>query len=250
MKTKMIFLSKSLLGISFCTLIFMAACQQEPSLVTEQVVREDILVNAGTMHNEMISYYYNNRLGGELSPEEIFAELLDLSWEYLDLYGYDSKYTREIRLLLEEKISATTLKSVTGEGFSLDSEKLISQLSETGMYSKQFLKEIKKILNLAHKNDERQMIKEYVNSTFSRFGFDEENDIAGQQLYVNIFNASYDFWESMYESQLKSTNLKLSSWVMINDGIGGVLGFVFGPIGSIVVGTAFSVGTNEEIKNQ
>lgn len=249
MKTKMNFLSKSLLGTALCIVIFIAACQQETGPVAEQVERDEILANAGKLHNEMISYYYTNRFEGELSSEEKFAELLDLSWEYLDDNGYDSKYTKEIRLLLEEKISATTLKSVTGDDYSIDSEKLISQLSETGMYTKQFLKEIKKILNLAHKNDDRQKIKEYVNSTFSRLKFDEENDIAGQQLYVNIFNASYDFWESMDESLLKSTNLKNSSWVIINDGIGGVLGSVFGPIGSIVVATAFSVGTNEEINN-
>ena len=250
MKTKMISISKSLLGMALCTLIFMAACQKETSPVAEQVETEDILANAGKLHNEMITYYYNNRFGWELSSEEKFAELLDLSWEYLDHNGYDSQFTNEIRLLLEEKISATTLKSVTGEGFSLDSEKLISQLSESGMYSKQFLKEIKKILNLAHKNDDRQMIKEYVNSTFSKLEFNEDDDITGQKLFVNIFIASYDFWESMDESQLKSTYIHPSSWVLINDGIGGVLGSIFGPIGAIVVGTAFSVGTNEEIHNQ
>lgn len=249
MKTKMIFLSKSLLGIALCIVIFMAACQKETSPVAEQVETKDILANAGKLHNEMITYYYNNRLGGELSSEEKFAELLALSWEYLDHNGYDSQYTQEIRLLLEEKISATTLKSVTGEDYSIDSEKLISQLSETGMYSKQFLKEVKKILSLAHKHDDRKTIKAYVNSTFSGLEFDEENDITGQQLFVNIFNGSYDFWESMDESQLKSTYIKDSSWVLINDAIGGVLGSIFGPIGAIVVGTAFSVGTNEEINN-
>ncbi len=50
-------------------------------------------------------------------------------------------------------------------------------------------------------------------------------------------------------SQLRSTNFKESNWVIINDGIGGILGSIFGPIGAIVVGTAFSVGTNEEINN-
>jgi hypothetical protein len=43
--------------------------------------------------------------------------------------------------------------------------------------------------------------------------------------------------------------MKKSSWVIINDGIGGVLGTIFGPVGTVVVATAFSVGTNEEIKN-
>ena len=66
-------------------------------------------------------------------------------------------------------------------------------------------------------------------------------------LYLNIFNGSYDFWQTMDDTQLKGTSLKRSSWVIINDGIGGILGTVFGPIGAIVTATVFSVGTNEEI---
>ena len=245
MKTKMIFLSKSLLGTALCSLIFMAACQQEMNPPAEQVEKEDLLANAGKIHNEMISYYYNNRLGGDLSPDEKYAEILDLSWEYLDHNGYDSHYTLETRLFLEDEINMSSLKSVTGDGISIDSESFISQLSETGIYSKHFQKEVKKILSLAHKNDDRKIIKGYVNSTFSGIEFDEDDDTAGQQLFVNIFNASYDFWESMNASHLKSTCLKLSSWVIINDGIGGVLGSIFGPVGSIVTATAFSVATNE-----
>ena len=74
MKTKMIYLSKSLLGTALCSLIFMAACQQEMNPLAEQVEKEDLLANAGKIHNEMISYYYNNRLGGDLSPDEKYAE--------------------------------------------------------------------------------------------------------------------------------------------------------------------------------
>ncbi|MCK5342353.1 MAG: hypothetical protein KAR20_03065 [Candidatus Heimdallarchaeota archaeon] len=245
MKTKMISLSKSLLGTALCSLIFMAACQQEMNPQAEQVEKEDLLSNAGKIHNEMISYYYNNRLGGDLSPDEKYAEILDLSWEYLDHNGYDSHYTLETRLFLEDEINMSSLKSVTGDGISIDSESFISQLSETGIYSKHFQKEVKKILSLAHKNDDRKIIKGYVNSTFSGIEFDEDDDTAWQQLFVNIFNASYDFWESMNSSHLKSTYLKLSSWVIINDGIGGVLGSIFGPVGSIVCATALSVATNE-----
>jgi len=42
--------------------------------------------------------------------------------------------------------------------------------------------------------------------------------------------------------------LKDTSKVLINDGIGGLLGLVFGAPGSIITAAVFSVGTNEEIK--
>jgi len=240
-------LSRNLLGMVLCSTILMAACQQETISVPEQMKSDEILSNAGKIHNEMISYYYKNRLGGELSSEEKIAELLDLSWEYLDQNGYESGYTAEDKLILGEKISASNLKSVNTDNYSIDPSTFISQLSGTGMYSKHFQKEIKKILNLARTHDDRQIIKDYVNSTFAGIEFDDDGDITGQQLYINIFNGSYDFWEMMEKSHVKSTNLRLSSWVIINDGIGGILGLAFGPVGSIVAATAFSVGTNEEI---
>ena len=254
MRPKKNVLEKSLLGMALCAMIFIVACQQEMTPVPDQIERDEIvsnneiLSNAGKIHNEMISYYYINRLEEDASVEIKISELLDLSWEYLDKNGYDSETTMETRLLIEEKINMSSLKSVTDGNYSVDESNFISQLSETSMYSHHFLEEINKILTLAHNHNDRKIIRDYVNSTFRKIEFMDDDDIVGQQLYVNIFNGSYDFWEFMDESQLKSTNLRLSSWVIINDGIGAIIGMIFGPIGSIVTATAFSVATNEEIK--
>ena len=57
----MFFISKSLLGIALWSLIFLAACQKETTPVAKLVETEEILANAGKLHNEMITYYYNNR---------------------------------------------------------------------------------------------------------------------------------------------------------------------------------------------
>ncbi len=255
MRLKMNVLKKSLWGLALFAMIFIVACQQEMTSVPDQIKSDDfvtndeILSNAGKIHNEMISYYYTHRLEEDGSTEDKISELLDLSWEYLDKNGYASKTTSETRLLIEERIKLSSLKSATVDEYSGDKTSFISQLSETSMYSHHFLEEINKILTLAHNQNDRQIIRDYVNSTFRNIRFMDNDDNVGQQLYLNIFNGSYEFWEFMDESQLKSTHLKRSSWVIINDGIGGIIGFIFGPVGSIVTATAFSVATNEEIKD-
>lgn len=227
--------------------LYLAACQQEVNPVEEQLKLDQLVADAGRIHNEMISYYYDNRLETNANPDGKLDELLNLSWEYLDKNGYDVGHSKETRQLIEEKLNVSGLKSVTENNYSIDTSRFISHLSKSGMYSDHFQKEVKKILSLAHSHDDREVVKQYVNTTFSAMKFQENNDMKGQQLYVNIFNGSFDFWESFEGSNLKSSNLRRSSWVIINDGIGGILGSIFGPIGSIVTATAFSVGTNEEI---
>ena len=238
-----------LLGAGFCSAIFMPACQEETVEFAGPVDGDEMMANAGKIHNEMITYYYTNRGATPSNGKNPAAEMLDLSWEYLLHNGYESSFTPDTRRAIEGHIMSQGLKTTGGTGFALDTASFISQLSETGLYSKRFLKEMKKVMALAHVKDDPSEISEYVNSSFKNSRFRSEPDISGQQLYINIFNASYDFWESWEASSTKGASLKRSSWVIINDGIGGLLGMVFGPVGSIVTATVFSVGTNEEIQD-
>lgn len=231
------------------SVLVLSACQQESFAPTEPAWNDALLDQAGTIHNEMIAYYYENRQREVQKPADWLAELVDLSWEYLDRNGFGSDCTAETRQAIEARITSSHLKGASGKGFSLEPSTFIPQLSETGLFSHQFLNEIQKILLLVQVNDNRQKIRDYVNSTFLAKEFMSGNDIKGQLLYVNIFNASYEFWEAWEESSRKGTALKRSTIVIINDGIGGLLGMVFGPVGSIVTATVFSAGTNEELKD-
>ena len=249
MRTTMNFPSLKMLGTALLSLLFISACQQEMDPVSKQMDSDNILANAGKIHNDMISYYYANRSTENAPSELMLSELFDLSWEYLEKNGYDAKEIQETKLLMGEKLNTSYLKSMTVDGYSIDTARFISQLEATSMYSQEFITEINKVLVLANMDDDRQKIKDYVNAAFMNIEFDDDQDRAAQSLFANVFNGSFDFWEMKDETSLKSTHLKRSSFVIINDGIGAVLGSIFGPIGSIVVGTAFSVATNEEIKD-
>ena len=234
-------------GIVLTLLLLFSACENESGPLTGQADETEILSMAGELHNQMISYYYVHRKEVADSPETFFDEMLNLSTGFLVAEGYPEASIEKARLAIEKQYSPGFLKSSSGGKYSLEPGTFITQLRATGLYSEYFLQAMDEILQLAENKSNKQTIRRHVNSKFQGIPFDDPKDREGQQLFINIFNGSYQFWESYGSSDLKDAMLKPSSWVIINDGIGGLLGMVFGPAGSIITATVFSVGTNEEI---
>jgi hypothetical protein len=246
---KKMFKMKSALmsGLLLTLLMLFSACEHESGTLPDPADEGDILANAGELHNQMVDYYYTHRKDRSTSPEGVYTEMLDLSSAYLVSIGYDASSVEKVRQAVNEKCGPDLLKSTSEGKFSLDPGTFIQQLRTTGLYSNHFLNSINEILQLGENNADKQTIRRHVNSAFTGIRFMHPKDREGQQLFIKIFNSSFQFWESYYGSNLKDAQLKDSSWVIINDAIGGILGLVFGPVGSIVTGTVFSVGTNEEI---
>jgi hypothetical protein len=234
-------------GLILLLLLLFSACQHETHSLSEEPDDEKILANAGDLHNQMILHYYSCRKEQAPDPEAMFSELLALSSDYLISLGYDANSIGETRNCLEQKLGPSFLKSASGGDYTLDPSTFMMQLQATGLYSKDFLGQIDAIIQLGM-DQEKEKIRHHVNTSFSGLKFHSKTDRQAQQLFVKIFNGSYEFWEKYYRTNLKGVHLKDSSWVIINDGIGGLIGLIFGPAGSIITATVFSVGTNEEIK--
>lgn len=249
MKRKLTMLNVLLQGSAIAFLLLMPACQKGSESVPGQPEYDDILANAGEIHNQLIAYYYANREVTSPTPGTMFNELMELSFQYLASQGYREGSLREARMQVEQKYAPSPLKGAGGHGFNTDPDSFTDQLNATGLFSAQFVEEIAAMLEYAKTKKDRKEVRAYVNGVFAGIWFDRKKDREAQQLFVDIFNGSYTYWESVDQPSLKGVQLKPSSWVIINDGIGGILGSVFGPIGSIVTATVFSVGTNEEIKD-
>ena len=234
-------------GLLLTMLMLFSACEHESGALPDPADEGDILTNAGELHNQMVAYYYSHRDDQDTTPEGIYAEMLELSSAYLVSIGYDATSMEKIRQAVDEFCGPELLKSTSNGKFSLEPGTFIPQLRATGLYSDNFLHAIDEILQLAEAQSEKQAIRRHVNTTFTGIRFTQHKDREAQKLFIKIFNSSYQFWESYYRSNLKSTQLRESSWVIINDAVGGILGLVFGPAGSIITGAIFSVGTNEEI---
>ncbi len=78
---------------------------------------------------------------------------------------------------------------------------------------------------------------DYMNGPFANRDWQGE-DAKYAKVFQEVVNNSASYWED-------KNRLKCSTWVIINDGIGGLAGLPFGGAGSIVAGTAMSAGTNE-----
>lgn len=227
---------------AFSVMILITSCSK-----VDEAVDTDIIANAGTIHNQLLDNYYQNRSNTSPDTEELISEIIALSSEYLVSFGYDQKSVLQSESLLKENYGPSNLKSVMNDDFSIDIGSLIEHLEEMGLYSSQLIVEVKKILTMVTEETEIQTISNYVNSVFSIMEFNNQSDREGQSLFVNIFNGSNTYWEDVYTSDLKNLKIKDGTWVIINDGIGGLLGLIFGPVGSIVTATVFSAGTYEEI---
>lgn len=227
---------------AFSVMILITSCSK-----ADEAGSTDFIANAGTIHNQLLDNYYQNRLNTSPDTEELISEIITMSSEYLVSFGYDQKSVLQAESLLKENYRFSNLKSVMNDDFSVDIGSLAEHLEEMGLYSSQLIIEVKKILTMVTEGAEIKTIANYVNSVFSLIEFSSQADLEGQSLFVNIFNGSNSYWEDVYTSDLKGRKIKDGTWVIINDGIGGLLGMIFGPPGSIITATVFSAGTYEEI---
>lgn len=241
MKTTII---KSLL-LLLPLLILLSGCSE-----TEDTEKSDFLANAGAIHNQLLDHYYQNRLNTTPGTGELISEVVNLSSEYLLGNGYDQRSVSEATSLLKKEYSSTHLKSVLDHDYSIDAVKLAEQFADMELYSDLFIEDVGKIIAMAAEEADIRRVRTYINSSFADVDYESEKDREGQSLFVSIFNSSYIYWTGDDNSNLKYLGLDDNTKVIINDGIGGILGLVFGPAGSIITATVFSAATNEELKNR
>jgi hypothetical protein len=83
----------------------------------------------------------------------------------------------------------------------------------------------------------------WVHETLEPFNSGIDGEVS--KIFTQLVLASDNFWHHSYVTN--TARLKPSTWVIIHDGIGGVVGTIFGGIGSVVCATAFSAYTNETL---
>lgn len=216
---------------------------------TDDAGQSDFIANAGALHNELLDHYYHNRPNATPGTEELISDVVTLSSEYLRSNGYDRRSVSEAASLLQNEYCPTHLKSVMNQDYSIDVDKLAEEITGIELYSNQFVEDVSEIIAMVADEEDIREVSTFVNSAFASVEYALENDSDGQSLFVNIFNSSYAYWTDGGSSDLKRMKLDDRSKVIINDGIGGILGLVFGPAGSIITATVFSVATNEEISD-
>ncbi len=229
--------------IAFPMMLLFSSCTNE-----DKAGNTEFIANAGIIHNQLLDHYYGNRTNVHPDAGEMISEVIRLSSGEMINMGYDEEIVLSAEKVLEARYAPSHLKSVMSSDYSIDLESLSQQLEQTGLYSDLFIEEVEKVLEMVAENVKIPTISDYVNTNFAYLVFQNKHDQQGQMLFTNVFNASYAYWTEDRNSNLKTLKLSDRSKVIINDGIGGLLGLVFGPAGSVITATVFSVGTNEEIK--
>lgn len=235
--------------LTMICLFVLISCSKEDQNRTEPDTKF-AMENAGLLHNYALNYYYSQyEVLQENSVEKMnLTNVLDICADFLIGYGFESIPVLESKNKIMTNLDESMKKNSESSFFTEIPGNFQEMTESTATFSQDFISQIMIIIEFATKNKEIHQIKEYVNSEFSKLAFDKSEDIVAQKIFTDIFNSSYEYWlENPTSSAKKSTKIKNSSWVIINDGIGGIIGSAFGPLGSIMLGTAFSIGTNEEL---
>jgi AAA+ ATPase superfamily predicted ATPase len=240
------------------------ACKKEERRIISQINNasidayntinsDSLIMNVGKFHNEALTYFYKseNRFKSSSSSTNINDIVEVLSGYFISLGVDKDTLDRICNSVKVKQINSSSLNDLTEEQIAINPANFVTQLENQNKYSAEFLWEIYDILDLVAQGADPSIIDEKV-KLFKNKQFLTKDDLVAQYIFVNIFNSSSDYWNNFStNSSQQSTKalIKTSSWVIINDGIGGIVGSIFGGVGSIVVSTVFSVWTNEQIKN-
>lgn len=244
-------------------IILMNSCSKEifkdepsTSKTNESIIniinKDTLLKNVGKYHNNALSYLYSKKKQLRFSNSELkLNEIVDGISEYLNKeLGISSDSLKTICNTIKEKQESTHSLKKSDNSIFLDPENFIRYMESEDRYSNEFIWEIYDILYIVAHSSDMMKIEQKIDS-FKQKQFFLKNDIIAQYAFINTFESSNNFWNNNFEysEKMHSRRLKGSTWVIINDGIGGIAGSIFGGIGSIVVGTVFSAWTNEQIKS-
>jgi len=203
----------------------------------------------GILHNELLSNYYGNRVHRNTTLDEKISELMDMSWDHLAESGFSRIQLDEAKRTLPEFPGKSDLKGISEDGFLLDTAQVLGLLSQNANLSAEFIADLSELVLKAYSGEDAYELKVLLNEEFALNSYADEEDEIAKEVFVDLFNSSFTYWEEFYSSKKSALKLKDSSKVIINDAIGGVIGTIFGPIGSVLTAAVFSVGTNEELKD-
>lgn len=192
----------------------------------------------GRLHNEILTSFYGNY---KSTHEE-------------DVFKFVGEYLIQKKNITESDINEVVSEIEKNNIFKLyanckstkDIQDILNSLMEESNVSDMFLMKIKSILEMSD-SCSSETIRDFVISEIALRDWNR-NDSISAKVFSDVFLHSYEFWSE--NSDLKNTQLKHSSRVIIADGLGALHGCIFGPIGSIIEGAVMSVLLNEQVRTE
>ncbi|NMB63533.1 MAG: hypothetical protein GYA16_01550 [Spirochaetes bacterium] len=189
-------------------------------------------------HNEILRMIYENE---NKNKEKSSTNILERV--YHSVREYYERFPKK-KINLDESIDFATWYF---ERYSISSNmELLNNDENFSSIPDRIFLELNHILKTDSLTSNTDNLKLYVNNIMPNKKWSDQ-ELRYVIIFQTMINYSANYWETIYSSRLK---LKCSTWVIINDGIGGVLGSAFGGVGGVILGTILSAGTNEECEHQ
>jgi len=215
------------------------SCSKEEKIENSPKVLDAILI--AKLHNQGLDYVYNYAKKKKLiTSSETYYEAMN----HFLINECNYPVENVTYSISKSKAITDSLFSVKSKGDNtLYVEEIINKIRQSNIVSEELLNDISHLLDVESYNDSKDYMLKYINVTMANKKW-SSSDFVYFSIIKEVANASNTYWESQINITTNSKP-KDSSWVIINDTIGAVLGSPLGCIGGVLLSGFLSYGTNE-----
>ncbi|MBT3692863.1 MAG: hypothetical protein HOG20_06550 [Candidatus Marinimicrobia bacterium] len=241
-----------------CILIAIMSCSDYTNQQSEleSITNQDYHV-VGVEHNNVLHYYYDSYHSANRETDTIDGNIslnfingvLGAIKSYSFENGYDtSEVNTAITNINNFFESSGLLIEIEGKqylsNFVQSSDHIINSAIAGGSLNNDAYDEIKHIKRIFDDGEPIDTIKTLVeNLPIDTYNSSEMEPVL---YFISTFSNSFDFWRSNYKIiDMNESFMNYSSYVIMWDAYGGLLGGYLGPAGSIFYGALYSIMSNE-----
>lgn len=234
------------LMMAFAMFLVLAGCKkqkEEPIELQKQYNLKMSKEDVGHKHNVYLDKLLTDAALDEINDFGLteILRVIDSCASYAIADGHNSDYVNSIRDALAEMFTNDLVVDddlfyVIDSGALLE-DYLVNDLN----YSTTFGEKMRDLHYLGKYSTNNLM--DAIHDDFGAYDFGEnENQV--RDLFVCIADSSESFWHNYHNTGLK-TEWGRREWTYFNDALGGIWGFAFGGVGSVICGAAFSYVTEK-----
>lgn len=200
--------------------------------------------DVGEYHNQLLDYYYINMNASHNIDDPTSSEMADI---YSELYdGLAGIIVMPSNMTKAELIqSLLTFNNYLPFAESQGSNQ--SQVQICTNYIKSNYPELgDKIQSVIDSELTPSELVISVNSWASSNTF-SPMELEAYEVFSDVINNSFIYWTNSNAGFINSGGLSDTQWIILNDGLGTILGLPFGGIGGTILGAAFSAGTADDL---
>ncbi len=246
---KTIYISIRILSIALAMLIVLAGCAKQKEDSIEPQKQHNLKMskeNIGHQHNVYLDMLLADSALGEITHFGLaeISRIIDSCASYAIEDGHNLDSINSIRDALVEMFT-NDLVVDDDLFFVIDSGALLEDYLVNSLnYSEAFGEKIRELHYLGKYYSDNLL--DAIQNDFGAYDFGENENYV-RDIFVCIADSSESYWRNYLDNGMKA-GWGRTEWTYFKDALGGVWGFAFGGVGSVICGAALSYVTEKHFE--